>query len=300
MLVTSTELQIEECGEFAGSAAPERKAVRACQDRVRAGTRLLRDGETLWLEPAQDLVQLVVPVGASVEVGSVREADRLDPGQALVLAQASRALLSARASTHLLLIDVPRGELQARCFAVSGEPRRVGRANLVLPCDDVRQRFGEAILSLSAINIFRFRDGGQARVCVGDAIVGALAGEMRDHEQADELFPIAASVQRAVERMRAVGAEPVTDDEVVRAAGVTRLTLRRTIRDVTGVPFVKLMADARLDWVRSRLQSNQESRSLSALAQVLGYNPVAFSRTYQRRFGETPTQTRTRAFKTVR
>lgn len=307
MFSAGSEFRSEECRVPDGATvlasparAPVVKAVSDDHGAARVGTRLLGECDMLRLEPDADLIHVVVPIAGDVAVGAVREADRLMPGHALVLLQSACVTLTARTATSLLLIDVPRADLQANCFARWHEPRRLGRANLVLPCGDVQERFGEAILSLSAIHIFRFRDGGRARACVGDAIVEALAEELRRRDRTDCVFPVAASVQRALVRMAEAGPEPVTDEDLVRAAGVTRLTLRRAIRETTGASLGKLLADARLDWVRARLQSNQESRSLGSLAEVLGFKPITFSRAYQRRFGETPTQTRTRAFTSAR
>lgn len=267
---------------------------------LRVASRLLSAGDALRLDPDAEMVHIVIAVAGSIAIDGVREAGRLGMGQALMLVQPTGAVLSACQASSLLLIDVPRCALQASCFKRWGEPRRVGRVNIALPCAEVEGRLGDAVLSLTAIHIFRFRGGWQARDVVGEAIVEALVDELRERDRSDYVFPVAASIQRAFERMAEVGAEPVTDEDVVRAAGVTRLTLRRTVREITGVPLGKLLTAARLDWARARLQSNQESRSLGALAGVLGYKPVVFGRAYQRRFGETPTQTRTRAFRPVR
>lgn len=307
MLAVRGGIQVEECCDPAGArasagrkSAPKGMAADAHRGSLRVGRRSLGIGETLRFEPDAEKVHIIVVTAGAVSVGDVREAGILAAGQALLAAQAAPFVVAARGIAGLLLIDVSRTALQARCFAKWREPRRIGRANLVLPASDGTTASGETIQSLLTLNIIPLRTGQQARIGDADAIVETLADALRTSRNADSLFPVAGSVLRALDRLAEIGAEPVTDEDVVRAAGVTRLTLRRAVKETTGIPLGKLLGDARLDWARSRLQSNHESRSLAALANVLDYRPTVFARTYQRRFGETPTQTRARAFKAGR
>lgn len=112
------------------------------------------------------------------------------------------------------------------------------------------------------------------------------------------LLPATASVRRALERLCA---DPIGSslDGLALVSGVTLARLQRNVRAYSGVTLLKLLMNARLDWVRERLESHEEARSIADLARVTGHSSTAvFSHAYKRRFGEAPTLTRARAFAT--
>ena len=127
----------------------------------------------------------------------------------------------------------------------------------------------------------------------------ASPGEAREADRvAEPVFPVARSVQRAVDHLRAHPCHGLSIHDLAQVAGVTTGTLRRNFRACLGVTATQLIQQIRVEWVRSRLESATESRSISELSLAAGFGaPGMMSRAYQRRFGETPSQTRARAFR---
>lgn len=252
--------------------------------------KMVRLDGAMRLEPQDDSLQLVVPIAGSINVAG--SANPLGD-HVLIGGDGEGIVLSGVTGQPALLIRLPRHLVQAAAYAAEGIPRRIGRIRLTLPLHDPANPLVQAIARMIG-------EGGSATEGLADDLVTALAAELLQHPQAPMIFSVASAVQRALDRVTLVNGDPVVLDDLLRAAGVTQVTLRRTIKETTGLSLSRLVHEARLEWGRLRLESHLESRSLSALADALGYRPSAFTRAYQRFFGETPTQTRTRAFVTAR
>lgn len=133
---------------------------------------------------------------------------------------------------------------------------------------------------------------------IARALPLANLAEILDVRPADRNpFPVARSVQRAIDHVRANPHDGLSIHDLAQAAGVTAGTLRRNFRTCLGVSVTQLVQQIRLEWVRSRLESATESRSIGELSLAAGFGASGMlARAYQRRFGETPSQTRARAF----
>jgi len=255
-------------------------------------------GDELRIAPIADTLQIVVSVaGAVADIRGAISVATLATGEALLLSQMAAIECGFAERSAVLVVDLPGGVLQAATFTQRGEPRRLGQIYRTLSRDTRRTALGRALARLAAIYPCSPNHSGQMDA-VGESLLAAIIEDLCEQDTVHGGFPIAASVQRAIARLADHDAEPVVLDQIVRAAAVARATLSRAIKDTTGISLTNFVQHARLDWARDRLGNVRESRSLAALATVAGYRPTVFTRNYQRRFGETPTQTRTRAFAT--
>ncbi len=85
-------------------------------------------------------------------------------------------------------------------------------------------------------------------------------------------------------------------DEIIAATGVSGSTVRRAVLAETGAQLAQFILRIRLDQAHAWLSTNRESRRVAQIAAALGFaSAVTFGRSYQRRFGESPTETRKRA-----
>lgn len=114
---------------------------------------------------------------------------------------------------------------------------------------------------------------------------------------ADDAVRVSRSLTRAAAHLVANPDTPCTAEELARIAGVTLPTLQRNVKRCLGISLARFVERERLTWLRERLMSPLESRSIALLAEASGYRrPSTLARSYQRLFGETPTETRARAF----
>ncbi len=277
-----------------------RDARRQSHGPVEALLRMFGPGAIHDLRPCVDRCHVVIPLSGSARLDGAGDIAVLAAGQALLIGQEQPVRFHWAGDCAVLFLDVARTAIQIEAFSRHHEPRRVGRGNALFPRDAGMPEFEDAILALSAPNVIGFRNGAAAHDCLGAAIVGGLAALLRRLDQGGSIFPIAASVQRAIDRLDADGAAPASLEDVTRAAGVLATTLQRSVKAIAGKPLGKLVQEARLDWAHARLVSCGESRSVNDLAIAAGYRPSAFARAYQRRFGEAPSLTRSRAFAAAR
>lgn len=287
-----------QTGDHDGAPAPAGSGCRATASVARArygvlhaGVHRLCAGDALRPQASEEMIILLMPLSGEVVVRGVLAVERLSKAQALLLGQAASPELACQDPASLLVIEIPRAAIQAEAYAQTGAPRRLGRMDVLLECGGFAQAAGVLVAPPVASGPV---DGADK------AIISALVKALAARTGQGGFFPVAGSVQRALDQLAKVGREPASLDDLTRAAGVVPTTLRRAIKDVTGIPLSRFMQDARLDWFRARLHDDRESRSLRELASAIDYHPAVCSRAYQRRFGETPTQTRTLAFASPR
>lgn len=271
-------------------------SVRACFGAIGVRRHSLAEGDELRIAPIADTLQMIVPVeGAVAGISGAIGVTTLANGDVLLLSQMAAIKCRFTACSVLLVIDLPGCALQAATFAQRGEPRRLGQIARTLSSATRRPALARALARLAHVYPGSGTQTGQMNI-VGSYLVAALIKDLCEQDAVHGGFPVAASVKRAITRLAEHDAEPVLLDQIVRAAAVAHATLSRAVKDTTGISLTNFVQHARLDWARDRLGNVRESRSLTALAAVAGYRPTVFTRNYQRRFGETPTQTRARAF----
>jgi AraC-like DNA-binding protein len=286
------------------TAASSTKAnsVRSGQRRVQIGDtdvdiRDFQDECALQLRHSHAIVLLVTPLTGSVEVTTESGRYPLQQGSILLLARQEAATAVWRAGARGLVFHLPRAKLQALASAEFGEAHRLGGVTLELPGEAGEPGLRTVIERFNA-HIGRVEPAGASRhveASLFDAVIAAL----RAADEGRVLFPVARSVQSAIDYIHAHRFEPCGPEALAAVAGVTPETLRKNFRACLGVSIGQFVQNLRLDWARERLESGQESRAIHALAMEAGFGSSSlFSRTYRQRFGEIPSQTRARAVRT--
>lgn len=245
------------------------------------------------LVSTETVVRIAVPVTGSAMVVSEDKMVLLGAGSAFLSAAACRTTSIWAAGSSAIFLDIPRAVIQACASRMTGEPRRLAAFEHVFrwPHDVLN-----AVLSHAA-----FRGGsnpfGAEEALLARRVLAGLVEALHADPAAETLFPVARSVRRAVEHIRAHPQHGLSIHDLARVAGVTAGTLRRNFRTCLGVTVTQLVQQLRLEWVRSRLESATESRAIADLALAAGFGASGMlTKAYQRRFGETPSQTRARAF----
>ncbi len=126
---------------------------------------------------------------------------------------------------------------------------------------------------------------------IEQAIVDALVGR----PEWAKLLVVSRALQAAIAMIRAQADSDIDLVRLSASAAVTLRTLRETFSACFGISLAAFILETRLAGARERLSSGYDSRPIQAIAEAAGFkSSSSFSRAYARRFGETPTQSRTR------
>lgn len=253
--------------------------------KARLCRHTLRAGEGIALQASDAAVQLVLPLDAGLSVEAARERHALQPGQALLAARPEQFVCRSAEGGAMLVFQAPRTAIQAEASCVLSTPRRLALATIV---------FAWPILPAA------LRGGSAAQGAIAAQerqVLRAMVRAMVEAGVDDTAFPIARSVLCAMAPIRTDPRRAWTVEDLAPAAGVTAATLRRNFRNCLGMSVGQVVREARLVWVRERLRSLEETRSIAQLAMAAGFTaPRLLTRSYQHHFGETPSETRAWAF----
>ncbi len=305
--------------ESAGSTAPAAARApgprrQAASDRAGARPAILRQRfrvgrldfdyrtfprqRAISIMSTETMVHVVVPVAGETVVVGEGESVTLAVGAALLVASGSRITCVWAAGSSAMLLHLPRASIQAEASRALGAPRRLAII------DHVFDWSADMAGNIGALQPHQDLVGRRIdRIAIDEMrtekrTLASLVAALRADSHVETLFPLARSVQRAVDHIRTDPHRGWSVHELAPVAGVTVGTLRRNFRTCLGVTVTQLVQQIRLEWVRSRLESAKESRSISELSLAAGFGASGMlNRAYQRRFGETPSQTRTRAFR---
>jgi AraC-like DNA-binding protein len=130
----------------------------------------------------------------------------------------------------------------------------------------------------------------------GRLLLASIPNSLSPYFDAAAQAPAPFYVRRAEEFIRQHAAEEIGLSDIVEAAGVSTRTLHagfKTYREVTPMGHLKAQ---RLDLARQRLQQARDKGwSVTDVAYDCGMTHLSkFARDYQKRFGETPSETRRR------
>jgi AraC-like DNA-binding protein len=247
----------------------------------------------LQLTPNATTVHLVIPIAGAAVAVSHQDSRQIAPGVALLLTKRQRTDFVWTAESSGLILHIPLALLQQSVATTFPEPRRLAataHAFELGPSDD-----GLAEQLLTAL---RLVEGAKPTLepAADRRIAENLIAVLRSADE-NEFFPVSRSLQRASDFLMANPDTRCSPGELASIAGVTLPTLQRNVKTCLGIPLAKFVEQVRLTWVRAQLESPMEGRSMARLADACGYRTAAtLARAYQRLFGETPTQTRARAF----
>ncbi len=265
------------------SGEDDRARQRVKIGRVELDHRLFGRQRAVSITPTEAMVHVLVPLAGHAVIVGNGESHTLEPGMALLIAGTEKITSVWVAGSRALILHVPRASIQAVSSRLYGNSRRLA----AIDC-----RFAlvaQAVVPDDAAEMTEKR------------ILETLVDALRASPQEAVLFPLARSVQRAVDHIRANPVLSWTIADLAAVAGVTAGTLRRNFSTCLGMSVTQLVLQARIEWVRGRLESVTESRSIGELSIAAGFGASGMlNRTYQRHFGETPSQTRTRAFRSRR
>ncbi|MEN3745856.1 AraC family transcriptional regulator [Sphingomonas sp. HF-S3] len=254
---------------------------RRCKTGGRAAT-----ASSVMVAPTDGMVHVVVPVRGSVTVWTVDGRHEVEQGRALLLARPDEVRCVWHTDSDGLILSLPRPAIQAVASTLFDEPRRLASIACSFAWSD-RPAWMSGPVAGEAGDPARER-----LLCI--SLVRALERE----GLAKAAFPVAGSVLRAIRHIRANPQKAWTVADLAPLAGVTVATLRKNFRACLGTSVTHVVRDVRLDWVRERLRSGNETRSVGQLGEAAGFGGAALlARAYQQRFAETPTQTRANAFK---
>lgn len=260
---------------------------------VQAAYRLFPTQSAISLVPTDREIHIVLPVrgAAAVVAGDTHNAG---PGEALLLARAERLTCLWRPGSAGLMLRLPRAAVQAEAARLFEAPRRLAGVVSAFEWSDRPAILAGPPFDSRLLGTAGWQDEAdecQRSLCA--SLVRAIAAGGLD----TAAFPVAKSVWRALNHIRTHPQGAWTVEDLAPIAGVTPATLRRNFRACLGLTVTQVVRDARLDWVRRGLASPHESRSISQLAEAAGFSAAnVLARAYQQCFGETPTQTRSRAF----
>lgn len=283
------------------SAAPRRpvnevtEGRSAQRSRFKAGPlefdyRFFPEQRTLTVTSTEAVAHIVVPLSGKAVAVDNEKSVALNPGQSLLLAAAGRTACLWSAGSSGLVLHLRRPALQAEASRILHDPRRLAMVNLA---------FRWPVDALVACGIGQI--GGLPEGCSANGVLESLIAALLSEAQSSDTFPVARSVRRAVEHIRSNPNHGWSIHDLAAMAGVTVATLQRNFRSCLGVTVTQLVQTIRLEWVRARLESATESRSISQLSLASGFGASGMlNRAYHRHFGETPSQTRARAFRSQR
>lgn len=234
-------------------------------------------GISLVVTPDAASFVLVVPVRGYGEVAGEAQ---LTPTCATIFSRDAAAITWAPGSDWIVM-RCSRSAIQAQASAVYGGGRRLVRAVLSVAVPE-----GSGALRSAA-------EGSRRGATPPSDLMKLLV----DQHGLDAVFPLsrAATFARAELDRGAEGGDWGLDD-LARRAGVTATTLQRGFRECIGTTVSAYAKMVRLREARGRLVDLRESRPIAAIAVAAGFaNADRFARAYHQLFGETPTQTRSRA-----
>lgn len=249
------------------------------------------------LTPSESMVYLLVPLEGEVIAVTADDTYETEGGGALLLARPERISCVWQAGSAGYILGLPRAAIQAEASRLFDEPRRL--ASLVLVFNWVDR---PDWLAAPPVDHHRppslLLDSGPERQ-------GLLCASLTRAIDAEGLgkpaFPVAKSVLRALQHVRTHPRSAWTVEALAPVAGVTAATLRKNFRACLGLTATQVVRDARLEWVRRQLGSRDVSSSVAQLAEAASFGGAGvMARAYQRKFGETPTQTRSLAFKEIK
>lgn len=315
MLATKTEARDTECRANALAPSrpraprrqvlPERDHARPAvvRQRFKLGQmdfdyRAFPNQRAVSLNSTDAMIHVIVPITGSAVMVSNDQTFVLGAGSALLLAACDRTATVWAAGSSALFLHVPRAVIQAEASSTSGGPCRLAAIDHLFAWSLDHMGASQPRATVASSSAF---SGLEDALLLEKRTLTSLIATLQADAQAERLFPMARSVQRAVEQIRANPEHSWTIHDLAQLVGVTAGTLRRNFRTCLGVTVAQLVQQLRLEWVRAGLESVTESRSISDLSLAAGFStPAMLTRAYQRRFGETPSQTRTRAFRSPR
>ncbi len=243
------------------------------------------------LRAARDRVLFLCNGDYTVNVIGMRGDLALEPRNWAYLGHGPIELVSSGGPQCVIAIQKPA--LQAIASAKTGAARKLADSVLALRALPIDILVGKTNIAGPDLEWHKATESPAA-------LIDMLACAMLATESLDFIFPIARGINRAMSYINEHLSEACTPERLARVVGVTPRTVREGFHNYLGISVAHYVRQVRLCWARKRLESGRESRSVRELASFLGFqDSPAFSRAYQREFGESPTETRARSTRSI-
>lgn len=253
----------------------------------------LRGRHRVVVRPGHAL--LLLPLRGDPRVAVEGEAAAAAPvfdAPSLLLAHGVAALRLDAVDAACLVVEFARERVNAVASARLGDGRRLSRGVVAL---DRAPALHALLRRLMLVGAGAMAGDDEALAAVEAEFYLLLVAALLDGPDAAARLQPMRAVSEAMQILRTRLDLPVDLEALATMVGVTPQTLRKGFRLCVGATVKEYAAAVRLDWARERLAGGRETRPVAALAQQLGYaSATHFSRSYVRRFGETPSQTRAR------
>lgn len=217
------------------------------------------------------------------------------PGNAMLVAGGKQILTEWQAQSRGLYVSMQRVHLQAVASAIFHEPRRLAALNLLLSHESMPELF-RSMERLGELAMSGVSEAPQRGECFGEVLLSDVIHSIAAADSQVEILPVARSVKCAIDFIAAQSGRNCSPARLAGAAGVTQATLIKSFKACLGTSIKSYVTDIRLNAAYACLSSGNDGRPVSEIALSADFGHVSgFSRLYQKRFRETPSQTRARA-----
>lgn len=245
--------------------------------------------------PAPSRAILLIPLTDDLQLFGCGDRHCCPAGTPFLYSREETVSAVWRQSSWGLAIHLRRDCLNAAVSALLSDGRRLASIARTLGGGSGRGLEQSVERFLATLATVALQQGPSA-IAVESNFYRALAGRIVELDAADEILPPVRIVSEAMRLVRENHAEAFDIDGLATMVGVTAGTLRKGFRTCLGVTVKEYIQSVRLDWAHERLSGARECRSIAEIAVAAGFNDGPnFSRSFVRRFGEPPSQTRARA-----
>jgi AraC-like DNA-binding protein len=244
-------------------------------------------GQSVAIEQSADRFGLLFLLeGAAQMIVDGQQVDLL-PCRAVMIGRGT-GQLDWKSNGLAVIVQALKVDMQICASAGFGGARRLTQRMLAINLEQA------ATLKSKLVDLAHGLEGG----ALGAALLQDLAASLVAQRGAAIAFPPSRSLSVARAHLDKSEAEPLILEALARKAGVTGITLQRGFKACFGMTVGSYAQAVRLHAARARLRSGWESRPIARIAIGSGFQSVkTFARAYQKLFGETPTQTRSEAFR---
>lgn len=129
-----------------------------------------------------------------------------------------------------------------------------------------------------------------------EALLQALIASWPQREADVAYRPVPRYIRRATEWIEEHLAEKIFLEDIARAAGTSARTLQAFFREQTGMSPMQYITKLRLRYVHNDLLDVDNDKTIAEIAKARGFRHVGdFERYYNKRYGQTPSETRRQA-----
>lgn len=283
-----------------------RETVNARHNHIR-GERLslnyMEYGAHTRIEPGElgrfYLLQIPLSGGAQIANGADRYAS--DPGAAAVLNPHRPTAMTWTGGTRQLLVQIDRAALQKLlCDLLGAQMERPLKFNGPL---DLRRGAGTALRQL-VLHLVAEIDAGrsgfgraglmnrQIESTLMTGLIEALDNNYSGFLGRPSGSAVPHKLRLAEEYIEARVDQPVTLEEIARAAGTSARSLQMAFRQFRGTTPLNFLRERRLEHVHRALMAAVPGDRVTDIASAWGFTHLGrFSQVYRERFGQSPSDT---------